>query len=150
MCCRRKTPLLSILGKVCYMYSWHSAPPVFLFRKRENILICVVALIFDHSPLLFIDLWHAPVGLETVTRGAVLATSHRVVSPPVGSPTRYSIPFFQVISQEIHLGQMVIDSELLPPRFPPRGQPLNLMVMMMPSSRTYTSTQRDSWGAGRD
>lgn len=47
--------------------------------------------------------------LETVTRGVVLATSHRVVSPPIGSPARYSIPFFQLISQEIRLGDMLID-----------------------------------------
>jgi len=48
-------------------------------------------------------------GLETVTRGVVLATSHRVISPGAGSPVRYSIPFFQAISQEIHLGEMILD-----------------------------------------
>lgn len=42
-------------------------------------------------------------GLETVTRGLAKATSHRVVSPPVGSGPRYSIPFFQRISQKIRL-----------------------------------------------
>lgn len=53
--------------------------------------------------------------LETVTRGVVLATSHRVVSPPIGSPARYSIPFFQLISQEIRLGDMLIDRKLIVP-----------------------------------
>ncbi|KAF8311842.1 iron/ascorbate oxidoreductase [Clavulina sp. PMI_390] len=48
-------------------------------------------------------------GIETVTRGVVLATSHQVISPPVGSPARYSIPWFQLISQEIYLGKMLLD-----------------------------------------
>ncbi|KAF8134471.1 hypothetical protein EV363DRAFT_1396885 [Boletus edulis] len=36
--------------------------------------------------------------LEFVTRGLARATSHRVLSPPVGSTPRYSVPFFQNIS----------------------------------------------------
>lgn len=53
--------------------------------------------------------------LEMVTHGAVVAASHRVISPPVGSPARYSIPFFQFISQVINLRDMLIDSELILP-----------------------------------
>ncbi|KDQ17215.1 hypothetical protein BOTBODRAFT_648452 [Botryobasidium botryosum FD-172 SS1] len=48
-------------------------------------------------------------GLETVTQGVTLATSHRVISPPVGSPARYSIPFFQNISLTVRLGEMRLD-----------------------------------------
>ena len=38
-------------------------------------------------------------GLEALTSGVALATCHRVVSPPAGSGTRYSVPFFQMIAQ---------------------------------------------------
>jgi hypothetical protein len=48
--------------------------------------------------------------LEIITQGLALATSHRVVSPPMGSPDRYSIPFFQCISQRLRLGEMGLDS----------------------------------------
>jgi len=44
--------------------------------------------------------------LETVTDGVATATSHRVISPEAGSSPRYSIPFFQNISQEVRLGNM--------------------------------------------
>lgn len=46
-------------------------------------------------------------GLEAATRGLAQATSHRVLSPPVGSTPRYSIPFFQRISQKIVLTQHI-------------------------------------------
>ncbi|KZS92249.1 Clavaminate synthase-like protein [Sistotremastrum niveocremeum HHB9708] len=48
-------------------------------------------------------------GLEAVTRNVALATSHRVLSPPVGSGPRYSIPFFQAISQHVRLSDYHLD-----------------------------------------
>ena len=44
-------------------------------------------------------------GLETLTSGVAPATAHRVVSPPPGSGTRYSVPFFQQIVQRVVLGE---------------------------------------------
>ena len=46
--------------------------------------------------------------LETVTHGLAKATSHRVLSPQDGSTPRYSIPFFQNISQTISIGDSVL------------------------------------------
>ncbi|KAL5507575.1 hypothetical protein ACEPAH_7031 [Sanghuangporus vaninii] len=51
-------------------------------------------------------------GLEAVTRGLARATSHRVLSPQVGSTPRYSVPFFQRINQNIILSEHI-------PEFPP-------------------------------
>lgn len=48
-------------------------------------------------------------GLEAVTRGLARATSHRVLSPSVGSTSRYSVPFFQRISQNIVLSEHIPD-----------------------------------------
>ncbi|KAI0088096.1 hypothetical protein BDY19DRAFT_994506 [Irpex rosettiformis] len=50
--------------------------------------------------------------LETVTQKVCIATSHRVLSPAKGSTPRYSIPFFQMISQRTTIGKSVLD---LPP-----------------------------------
>lgn len=47
--------------------------------------------------------------LEFVTQGLARATSHRVLSPPVGSTPRYSVPFFQNISLNIRLADEVLD-----------------------------------------
>lgn len=47
--------------------------------------------------------------LEFVTRGLARATSHRVLSPPVGSTPRYSVPFFQNISLHARLADEVLD-----------------------------------------
>jgi len=47
--------------------------------------------------------------LEFVTRGLARATSHRVLSPPVGSTPRYSVPFFQNISLNARLADEVLD-----------------------------------------
>ncbi|KAL1945866.1 hypothetical protein VTO73DRAFT_1868 [Trametes versicolor] len=47
--------------------------------------------------------------LETVTQGLARATSHRVLSPPPGSTPRYSIPFFQNVTQDICIGDFVLD-----------------------------------------
>ncbi|EIW82880.1 Clavaminate synthase-like protein [Coniophora puteana RWD-64-598 SS2] len=48
-------------------------------------------------------------GLEFVTRGLARATSHRVLSPPVGSTPRYSVPFFQNISLHARLTDEILD-----------------------------------------
>ncbi|EJD02689.1 iron/ascorbate oxidoreductase [Fomitiporia mediterranea MF3/22] len=46
-------------------------------------------------------------GLEAVTRGLARATSHRVLSPAVGSTPRYSVPFFQRITQKVVLAEHI-------------------------------------------
>lgn len=47
--------------------------------------------------------------LEFATQGLARATSHRVLSPPKGSPTpRYSVPFFQNISLDTRLTEHVL------------------------------------------
>ncbi|TCD64835.1 hypothetical protein EIP91_003583 [Steccherinum ochraceum] len=46
--------------------------------------------------------------LETVTQGLAKATSHRVLSPEKGSSPRYSVPFFQNISQDIVVGESIL------------------------------------------
>lgn len=44
--------------------------------------------------------------LEFATQGIARATSHRVLSPPVGTTTaRYSIPFFHNISLDVKIGE---------------------------------------------
>jgi len=51
-------------------------------------------------------------GLETVTRKVALATSHRVVSPaysPEIQGARYSVVFFQSISQKVKLADELLD-----------------------------------------
>ncbi|GJE92847.1 clavaminate synthase-like protein [Phanerochaete sordida] len=47
--------------------------------------------------------------LETVTQGVAIATSHRVLSPEPGSTPRYSVPFFQMVSQSTVIGREVLD-----------------------------------------
>jgi len=53
--------------------------------------------------------------LEFVTQGLARATSHRVLSPAIGSTSRYSVPFFQNISLNVRLADEVIQfpSEIL-------------------------------------
>lgn len=41
-----------------------------------------------------------------VTYGLARATSHRVLSPPAGSTSRYSVPFFQNISQNLRSNEI--------------------------------------------
>ena len=53
---------------------------------------------------------YAITALETVTQGVAIATSHRVISPTKGSTPRYSIPFFQMITQDLVIGKSVLDS----------------------------------------
>ncbi|KAF8577923.1 Clavaminate synthase-like protein [Ramaria rubella] len=47
--------------------------------------------------------------LEAATRGAAIATTHRVVSPPIGSGARYSVPLFQNISQHVRMSEEVLE-----------------------------------------
>ncbi|KAF8331405.1 uncharacterized protein EI90DRAFT_3154637 [Cantharellus anzutake] len=47
--------------------------------------------------------------LEHVTQNVAIATSHPVVSPPVGSPPRYSVPFFQSISESVRISEIKLD-----------------------------------------
>ncbi|KZO93511.1 Clavaminate synthase-like protein [Calocera viscosa TUFC12733] len=52
--------------------------------------------------------------LETATQKVAIATTHRVVSPPKGSGTRYSVPFFQNISLEAKVGGAIeVPKEIL-------------------------------------
>ncbi|THG93020.1 hypothetical protein EW026_g8092 [Hermanssonia centrifuga] len=44
--------------------------------------------------------------LEAVTQGVAIATSHRVLSPASGA--RYSVPFFQMIAQDVVIGKSVL------------------------------------------
>lgn len=48
-------------------------------------------------------------GLEFVTQRVALATTHRVLNPPLGSTDRYSVPYFQIIKQDIKLADSDID-----------------------------------------
>ncbi|KAG8991491.1 hypothetical protein FRB90_001336 [Tulasnella sp. 427] len=66
-------------------------------------------------------------GLETVTRGVARATCHRVLSPDPAFGTRYSIPYFQKISQSIYLNNMTVFEE---------GEPLHPEVEELVRSRS--------------
>ncbi|KIJ50473.1 hypothetical protein M422DRAFT_159772, partial [Sphaerobolus stellatus SS14] len=48
-------------------------------------------------------------GLVTATRGACIATSHRVVSPDESAGPRYSVPIFQNISQAVRVCDNLVD-----------------------------------------
>ncbi|PVF97031.1 Clavaminate synthase-like protein [Serendipita vermifera] len=48
-------------------------------------------------------------GLETVTKQVAIATTHQVLSPEGGSGCRYSIPFFQIIRQNLRLRDVNLD-----------------------------------------
>lgn len=52
---------------------------------------------------------YAPLALETATRGVARATSHRVLAPAPGTGPRYSVPFFQNISQDLRLADSILD-----------------------------------------
>lgn len=54
-------------------------------------------------------------GLETVTQGVAIATTHRVLNPPLKRGPRYSVPFFQNVSREAKLGDLTFESEALQP-----------------------------------
>ncbi|KAG8872847.1 hypothetical protein FRB97_007295 [Tulasnella sp. 331] len=65
-------------------------------------------------------------GIEAVTGGVARATCHRVLSPdPVYGP-RYSIPYFQMISQTVYLDKMRVFEE---------GKPLPVEVEKLVQAR---------------
>jgi hypothetical protein len=47
-------------------------------------------------------------GLEAMTSGVCVSTTHRVLSPAAGSGARYSIPFFQGVSYDAAFESMTI------------------------------------------
>ncbi|CAG8432824.1 11504_t:CDS:2 [Diversispora eburnea] len=51
-------------------------------------------------------------GLEGVTGGVTVATTHRVLNPSPGSNPRISIPFFQMLSDEVVLKQLDVPEEI--------------------------------------
>lgn len=53
----------------------------------------------------------AILALESVTQGVAIATSHRVLSPEKGSTPRYSIPFFQMVSQGTVIGRQGLECQ---------------------------------------
>ncbi|EJD51176.1 Clavaminate synthase-like protein [Auricularia subglabra TFB-10046 SS5] len=68
------------------------------------------------------------IGLQFLTSGVALATSHRVVSPKPGTGTRYSLPYFQQITQRTVLGEaarsLTFPPEILAMR-DARGKPVS-------------------------
>ncbi|KAK7206856.1 hypothetical protein BZA70DRAFT_275208 [Myxozyma melibiosi] len=52
-------------------------------------------------------------GLEALTRGVCVSTSHQVISPPAGSGARYSVPFFQGVSYDAKFGEMDLPESVL-------------------------------------
>ncbi|KAF8417227.1 hypothetical protein EV426DRAFT_382762 [Tirmania nivea] len=51
-------------------------------------------------------------GLEAMTGGVCVATTHRVLSPPAGSGARFSIPFFQGVSYDASFEDMDIPEDV--------------------------------------
>ena len=47
-------------------------------------------------------------GLESITQGVCVSTTHRVISPPAGHGARYSIPFFQGVGLDARFETMRI------------------------------------------
>jgi len=85
-------------------------------------------------------------GLETVTRKVALATSHRVVSPaysPGIQGARYSVVFFQSISQKVKLADNLLD-------FPPEIMDLKNARDVMAGSKadSVNYTEYDKAPAG--
>ncbi|CAG8637516.1 10658_t:CDS:2, partial [Dentiscutata heterogama] len=52
-------------------------------------------------------------GIEAVTRGVAVATTHRVLNPPPGSIPRLSIPFFQTISYDAILEPLDVPEDII-------------------------------------
>lgn len=65
-------------------------------------------------------------GLEVVTGGVARATCHRVLSPDPAYGPRYSIPYFQMISQQVYLDKMRVYEE---------GKPLPAEVQRLMDTR---------------
>ncbi|RPB25227.1 Clavaminate synthase-like protein [Terfezia boudieri ATCC MYA-4762] len=51
-------------------------------------------------------------GLEAMTGGVCVATTHRVLSPPAGSGARFSIPFFQGVSYDTNFEDMDVPEDV--------------------------------------
>ncbi|RPB04401.1 Clavaminate synthase-like protein [Choiromyces venosus 120613-1] len=51
-------------------------------------------------------------GLEAMTGGVCVSTTHRVISPPAGSGPRFSIPFFQGVSYDATFESMDVPEEV--------------------------------------
>ncbi|KAF8474235.1 hypothetical protein BDZ91DRAFT_691315 [Kalaharituber pfeilii] len=51
-------------------------------------------------------------GLEAMTNGVCVATTHRVLSPSAGAGSRFSIPFFQGVSYDAQFEEMVVPAEV--------------------------------------
>lgn len=45
-------------------------------------------------------------GLEALTQGVCVSTTHRVLSPPAGSGARFSVPFFQGVNLDIDFDEL--------------------------------------------
>ena len=96
-------------GSKCRMYLVIGLTRLLLLVHSSSILAKVrVSFAKEGHPTFTI----AISALETVTQGVAIATSHRVLSPPKGSTPRYSVPFFQMISQKTIIGQSVLERML--------------------------------------
>lgn len=45
-------------------------------------------------------------GMEALTKGVCMSTTHRVLSPPAGSGARFSVPFFQGVSLDAEFEEL--------------------------------------------
>jgi len=91
-----------VTGLTCHPFLEHSL----LISGRVGAFVPFLST----SVLIPLGVWRiSTAGLEMVTHGLTRATSHRVLSPPAGSTPRYSIPFFQNISQNLRLNEIGLD-----------------------------------------
>jgi len=91
-----------VTGLTCHPFLEHSL----LISGRVSTFVPFLCI----SVLIPLGVWRiSTAGLEMVTYGLTRATSHRVLSPPAGSTPRYSIPFFQNISQNLRLNEIRLD-----------------------------------------
>ncbi|KAL4246597.1 iron/ascorbate-dependent oxidoreductase family protein [Abortiporus biennis] len=63
----------------------------------------------DAPPIPYTFVVNIGKALEKVTQGLTVATSHQVLSPAKGSTPRYSIPFFQMLTQDVVIGDNVLE-----------------------------------------
>ncbi|KAK9358650.1 hypothetical protein V1504DRAFT_435614 [Lipomyces starkeyi] len=52
-------------------------------------------------------------GLEAITRGVCVSTTHQVISPPAGCGPRFSVPFFQGVSYDAKFAEMDLPPHVL-------------------------------------
>ena len=52
-------------------------------------------------------------GLEALTRGVCVSTTHRVLSPSAGSGPRFSVPFFQGVSYDANFESLDVPATIL-------------------------------------